>query len=181
MLFNKCLIGSYCRTKHNRFVADTKYGCYLCWSNFADSSAYQSHMKQHSNSVKVVGFNASWKSLEWEFIIFCWNTIAECPLMFNFHFHSNIELIEVNSTVNRSELTLNLKNNSNGIVKISQIAVYNSISPVDYVQPNDFPIVLETGWYWMIFTWPFGNFEFAVQTIEFHWRKTWMDWAAITT
>ncbi|KAG4075059.1 hypothetical protein HA402_008124 [Bradysia odoriphaga] len=117
MLLKKCLVESFCRSKNNRFTIGGN-GCYLCWCNLSDTNAYQSHMKQHLQSVKVSGFNGSWKSL------------------------GNQELIGFDVTVDQARIAVNLINNSDGILTISQLAVFNEILMFDLIEPDAFPMTL---------------------------------------
>ncbi len=58
---------------------------------------------------------------------------------------SDLELIGFSVKPEGSNLILNLKNNSKGVIKITQVAVSNTISPLDLVQHEIFPITLDIG------------------------------------
>lgn len=60
---------------------------------------------------------------------------------------SNVEVIGFTLTGNEEDLLLNVTNNSDGVLKISQIAIYNEALVRGLVEPDAFPITLEVGKY----------------------------------
>ncbi|XP_037039708.1 putative helicase mov-10-B.1 [Bradysia coprophila] len=117
MLSKKNFVGSFYRLKNNDFITNEN-GCYLCGCNLSDTNAYQSHMKHHLDSVRVGESNAIWKSF------------------------GNVELIGLTLAANQEDSILNLANNSDDVVKITQIAIFNEALIHALIDPDLFPVSL---------------------------------------
>lgn len=114
-------IGTFIRTKFRRFQTEAN-GCYICWKNFPTIDELKTHLDLHLNSVVVKNFNASWKALGNE----------EASL------HCNIYLLA-------ARLIFEIRNDTDGDVKIQFIGVFNDTLQFGKLNPNEFPLTIKQG------------------------------------